>query len=591
MVGLSVNNLPGLNIASQLSSRALSWAAGGVNNIYGSQPQKNNVARRIIADRFANMFPIPNAKDKELNQVVNGHPGAESAKEAIRFLVEHKYPFKSLFGDQEKLYQRMWTDLSSFDWNQNNAFEQFKTQFKVESLTNQNFEEIKASIFQTKGTETVFGPIQPNLLGQIAKREKWTGIRQIGSFFVGPLFAQGLFGFVGTALQAGLKGPAQLAAILGSWFASLPSLTVAQSVTKHHDYSVLKSQGGVAGKFVPIMILGTILSHTLSPLLSTLGFAVNFDGEIGGKDNSIGRVIKFFRNAFDLFGSFSLLGFAFGPMDILANFDERTNSQMATWAGKDGRGLIDGREKSWFKGVMKFGKWANLGGFFPSLISDFVSILLIKPQREKVEKKYQAIIEELSQKQDDLQKVLILKIRNGEITEEQAIAQFKKMNDKYNEFLQNILLPQYEDEIGKYKTATWITDCVKWASWIGVTFQMFSQKYVNTIMLAKQKQDKFAKEKGLGASGPSGLKFGEALKMTIKGQHTGRFPLALTYAGFLVAPLAIGISLLSEGVGALLSEDSPLVRGKDKSPIVEMVEKFRENPITNIALTAAMFAG
>ncbi|MGB1032606.1 MAG: hypothetical protein ACPGWM_08315, partial [Flavobacteriales bacterium] len=384
-----------------------------------------------------------------------------------------------------------------------------------------------------------------------------SGTRAIRDFAVFPFLGSLMFNGGRFFMDAGLTQGAQAAFLGGTALTSAPSFLIADSVVKHLDYKHIENRYVQA--LVPLLKIGTILSHTFSPILNMMGIAFDFDGMVNGKSNAFGKVNNFITTAFDLLRPLSMLGFALGHLSGLNHVNADHGELDTSKRGLFGSKVYKAKpgEKNFFKYAHlsdKFGFWANMIGFGFWGVSQIAS-LVIENHEKKVNAMFEPIINELQRRMAMEQEVLKQAVLDGKISKEEAIAHLEESEKAVQGFIKQKLLPAYDKMMEGWKTASWLVNVINWASFLGVSIQMYTGSFRGLLHRTTKRMDGLVKADG---TREASMGFREAFFKTAREQTGGDTMKRIRlWGGLAVGPFALVFGSLIEGISTIFGQDSP----------------------------------
>ncbi|MDX1919444.1 MAG: MucBP domain-containing protein [Candidatus Caenarcaniphilales bacterium] len=388
-------------------------------------------------------------------------------------------------------------------------------------------------------------------------------VRQLGAFVFFPALGSGAFQIGRFFLQAGAQPLAQLAFLLGTGLASTQSFLIGQTVSKQMTFDHLSPR---LKALIPFVQLGTILSHSVAPILNMLGIAFNFEGVISGgkKDNAFGKVNGFFSNALEMLRPMSMLGFALNHWNGLQGLKAEYKGKETSHAFKLGSKFEN------------FGFIVNMIGFGLWSVSQVVS-MFIENHDKQVNAKYEPIIEEIQQKLMMAQEALKQQVIAGKTTKEAAIQKLTQMEAEAKQFVQTELLPAYNLEMEGWKRASWLVGVINWLAFLGVTIQMYSSKPRGIALAASRIQD-----------AEPGTKFWGGVNRIMNKETGGTLQRTMLYGGMTAQLVGLVGSSLLDGVSTVFGQNSPFAKF-DQGGLASKAEAARRNPVIGMLLNLSMF--
>ncbi|MDJ0626291.1 MAG: hypothetical protein QNJ31_08010 [Candidatus Caenarcaniphilales bacterium] len=586
IVAFGSSNNAALNAYLQTANgvnNGLSYVGDQINNIYNPNEKEAKLVKFVkkSAQTIARkIVPSQSAED----DFVNTHFGSEGAMETTLFYELFSYlsdasTTPGLFFREDKLV-KIWEKLKACKTDKeikevlrigigNKKEERPIDDVKYVINYFKDFEERHQAELKNKGSS--FNEVLK------AMGHRSSGFRQIRDFAILPFFGSLLFNAGQGLMGMGIGPGAQAAFLSGTALTSASSFLIAESVANHLDFKNINNQ--YIRALVPFIKVGTILSHTVAPILNMFGIAFDFKGLTTGESNAFGKVNDFVSTAFSLLSPLSMLGFALNHLSSLNKVKESygTPTKGTGFLGEKIFTPKKGHEHlfKFSSGADKFGIWVNMIGFAFWGISQVAS-LIIENHEKSVNKKFEPIIDELHRRLEMEQEQLIKAVKSGQITQEEAIAYYEQTEKEAQQFIQQQLLPAYDAQMKGWKTASWATKVVSWLSFLGVSIQMYTGSLRNIGNLTAQYRD-------------SGMTLGKAFKQSIQRlTQDDMLKKIRVYGGMAVGPIALVFGSLIEGISTIFSEDSPFTQS-GKNGVAQFAENIRKNPMYELFQSMAMF--
>lgn len=573
--------------SSQVVQEGLDATGNAISKIYPHSNEQNNVVRfaRKQAGTVASKFiPLPTNVDKVTTQIV-GSDSSEASR-ALAFVQQSLDVIITKNGwlFKKDKYELAWNKLTELQ-NPENQKELLET-FKLKDINSETSQQFLGDLFasamifgekvEAKKTELDASGISfHDILANVAKRN--SGFRAIRDFVVLPFVGSGAFNIGRFFMQMGSKPAAQAFFFAGMGLSSAPSFLIAENVSKHMTFEHLVVEGGKhkwLNLLPPFIRLGTILSHTISPLLNMLGIAFNFDGFVsGGKDSNLfGKVTGFLNNIFELLRPMSMLGFALNHLSGMnktkIDYKEGTNLFKTSMAHE------------------KLGFWVNMVGFSLWSVSQVAS-MFIEHHQKQVNAEFEPIIQEIQERLMAEQSHLKEAVIKGKITKEAAIERLTKLEAEAKQFIQEKLLPQYDEQMKGWKTASWAVDLINWLAFLGVNVQMYTGGLWRTASNAAQKMDA---PNAVDKAGKP-LTFFKAFQQSLFSENQGnKMQSFIKVGGIGLGLTGLVAQTLLDGVSTVFGANSPFA-GLDKKGFGNIAEDIKRNPVFSLFMNMFMFAG